>query len=187
LPEFSIERPVTVLMASLMAILLGAIAFVEIPVDLMPETEYPTLSINVSYPGVAPQEMETLVARPLEQALAGTPGAKRITSSTSEGRASVRLEFEYGQNLDEAAAEMRSRMERRRDTLPDEIEPPTLYKYDVSQYPIIYLTIASRRWTPRNCAISLKSTSSTGWSASRRGRLTRQRRSAAADPRQPFA
>ncbi len=143
LPEFSIERPVTVLMASLMAILLGAIAFVEIPVDLMPETEYPTLSINVSYPGVAPQEMETLVARPLEQSLAGTPGAKRITSSTSEGRASVRLEFEYGQNLDEAAAEMRNRMERRRDSLPDEIEPPTLYKYDVSQYPIIYLTISS--------------------------------------------
>jgi len=130
-------------MASLMAILLGAIAFVEIPVDLMPETEYPTLSVNVSYPGVAPQEMETLVARPLEQALAGTPGAKEITSSTSEGRASVRLEFEYGSNLDEAAAEMRSRLERRRDSLPEEIEPPTLYKYDVSQYPIMYLTVAS--------------------------------------------
>ena len=130
-------------MASLMAILLGAIAFLEIPVDLMPETEYPTLSINVSYPGVAPQEMETLVARPLEQALAGTPGAKEITSSTSEGRASVRLEFEYGSDLDEAAAEMRSRLERRRDSLPEEIEPPTLYKYDVSQYPIMYLTIAS--------------------------------------------
>ena len=60
--EFSIERPVTILMACLMAMLLGGIAFVEIPVDLMPETEYPTLSVNVSYPGVAPQEMETLVA-----------------------------------------------------------------------------------------------------------------------------
>ncbi|MBI1356135.1 MAG: MMPL family transporter [Acidobacteria bacterium] len=143
LPEFSIERPVTVLMACLMAILLGAIAFVEIPIDLMPETDYPTLSINVSYPGVAPQEMETLVARPLEQALAGTPGAEKITSSTSEGRASVRLEFAYGTDLDESAAEMRSRLERRRDALPEDIEPPTLYKYDVSQYPIMYLTIAS--------------------------------------------
>ena len=67
LPEFSINRPVTIVMACLMAILLGAIAFIEIPVDLMPETEYPTLSVNVGYPGVAPQEMETLVARPLDK------------------------------------------------------------------------------------------------------------------------
>ncbi|MEZ5394308.1 MAG: efflux RND transporter permease subunit [Bryobacterales bacterium] len=79
LPEFSIHRPVTVIMACLMAVLLGGIAFVEIPVDLMPETEYPTLSVNVGYPGVAPQEMETLVARPLEQALAATPGVEEIT------------------------------------------------------------------------------------------------------------
>ena len=143
LPEFSIKRPVTVVMACLMAILLGAIAFVEIPVDLMPETEYPTLSINVGYPGVAPQEMETLVARPLEQALAATPGVEEITSSSSEGRSSVRLRFGYGTNLDEAAAEMRSRLDRRRSSLPDDIEPPTLYKYDVSQYPIVYLTVSS--------------------------------------------
>ena len=126
-----------------MAMLLGAIAFVEIPVDLMPETEYPTLSVNVAYPGVAPEEMETLVARPLEQALASTPGVEEITSSSSEGRASVRLRFNYGTNLDEAAAEMRTRIDRRRNTLPDEMEPPTLYKYDVSQYPILYLTVAS--------------------------------------------
>ncbi len=143
LPEFSIRRPVTVLMAIIMAVLLGGIAFLEIPVDLMPETEFPTLSVNVGYPGVAPQEMETLVARPLEQALAATPGVKQITSSSSEGRASVRLEFAYGTNLDEAAAEMRSRLDRRRDNLPEDIEPPTLYKYDVSQYPIMYLTVAS--------------------------------------------
>jgi HAE1 family hydrophobic/amphiphilic exporter-1 len=130
-------------MACMMAMLLGGIAFVEIPVDLMPETEYPTLSVNVAYPGVAPQEMETLVARPLEQALAATPGVEETTSSSSESRASVRLRFAYGTDLDEAAAEMRSRIDRRRSTLPDEMEPPTLYKYDVSQYPIMYLTVAS--------------------------------------------
>jgi len=130
-------------MAALMAMLLGAIAFIEIPVDLMPETEYPTLSVNVGYPGVAPEEMETLVARPLEQALASTPGVEEITSSSSEGRASVRLRFAYGANLDEAAAEMRSRIDRRRTNLPDDMDPPMLYKYDVSQYPILYLTVAS--------------------------------------------
>jgi len=149
IPEFSIKNPVTILMAALMAMLLGGIAFVEIPVDLMPETEYPTLSVNVGYPGVAPEEMETLVARPLEQALASTPGVEEITSSSSEGRASVRLRFAYGANLDEAAAEMRSRIDRRRTNLPDDMEPPMLYKYDVSQYPILYLTVASPTMDPK--------------------------------------
>ena len=93
LPEFSISRPVTVLMGCLIALLLGGIAFVRIPVDLMPETEYPTISVNVGYEGVAPEEMETLVARPLEQALAASPGMEEITSSASEGRAGVRCRF----------------------------------------------------------------------------------------------
>ena len=68
LAEFSIRRPVTILMVCLVAILLGTIAFVQIPVDLMPEIEYPIISVNTGYEGVAPEEMETLIARPLEQA-----------------------------------------------------------------------------------------------------------------------
>ena len=143
LPEFSIHRPVTVLMGCLIAILLGVIAFLRIPVDLMPETEWPTISVNVGYPGVAPEEVETLLARPLEQALASAPGVEQITSSSSEGRASVRVQFAYGTNLDEAASDLRVRVDRRRSTLPDDIDPPTIYKYDVSQHPIMFLTVAS--------------------------------------------
>ena len=143
LPEFSIHRPVTVLMACTVAILLGLIAFVEIPVDLMPETEYPTISVNVGYEGVAPEEMETLVARPLEQTLASAPSIEEITSSSSEGRSSVRVRFAYGIDLDEAANDLRARIDRRRDSLPDDIDPPTLYKFDVSQFPVMFLTIAA--------------------------------------------
>ena len=143
LPEFSIHRSVTVLMGCLIAMLLGGIAFMRIPVDLMPETEYPTISINVSYEGVAPEEMETLVSRPLEQVLAAAPGLEEITSSSSEGRSSVRCRFAYGTDMDEAANDLRTRIDRRRSSLPDDIDPPTLYKYDVSQYPVMFLTVAS--------------------------------------------
>ena len=149
LPEFSIRRPVTVLMGALIAMLLGGIALKRIPVDLMPETEYPTISINVSYEGVAPEEMETLVARPLEQVLAAAPGVEEITSSSSEGRASVRCRFAYGTDMDEAANDLRTRIDRRRTTLPDDIDPPTLYKYDVSQYPVMYLTVAAADMDPK--------------------------------------
>ena len=143
LPEFSIQRPVTVIMACLMVVLLGAIAFLEIPVDLMPETEYPTISISAAYMGVAPHEMETLVARPLEQALASTPGLEQMKSTSSEGRAAVQLRFVYGTDLDEAASEMRTRLDRNRGKLPDDIEAPTLNKYDTAQSAIMYLAVSS--------------------------------------------
>ena len=143
LPEFSIRRPVTVLMAAMIAILLGAIAFVEIPVDLMPEVVYPTISVRAEYPGVAPEEMETLVVRPLEEAFSAAPGVEEITSSVYEGQTYVRVSFEYGSNMDEAANELRTRLDRRRRYLPEDMEPPTMYKYDSAQYPILYLTVSA--------------------------------------------
>lgn len=143
LPAFSIRRPVTVMMVTLIAILLGFVAFMGIPVDLMPETEYPTLTVSVDYPGVGPQEMENLIARPLEQSLSSTPGVEEITSSASEGNANVRVSFAYGSNLDEAANEVRTRIDRRRGTLPVDSSPPVIYKFDVSQFPIMFLTAAS--------------------------------------------
>jgi len=149
LPEFSIKRPVTVLMACLVCILLGGISFVEIPVDLMPEIDQPTLSINIDYPGVAPEEIETLIARPLEQIVSSAPGVERVTSTSSEGRASVRVEFVYGTDIDVATDEVRSRLDRGRRSLPDDIEPPFIFKFDVSQFPIMFITVASGDYGPK--------------------------------------
>ena len=149
LPEFSIQRPVTVAVFCLFAMLLGAIAFWKIPVDLMPETVYPTISARAEYPGVGPEEMETLVARPLEEAFSAAPGVKEITSTSSEGTAYVRVGFDYGFDLDEAANELRARLDRRRGDLPEDMEPPVMYKFDVSQFPIMFLTVASDDKDPK--------------------------------------
>ncbi len=149
LPEFSIKRPVTVLMAVMVCLLLGAIAFTEIPVDLMPEVNFPTLSITTDYEGVGPEEIETLISRPMEQIVAAAPGVERVTSTSSEGRSSVRVEFLYGMDIDVAADEVRSRLDRGRRTLPDEIEPPTIFKFDVTQFPIMFLTVATEDMDPR--------------------------------------
>ncbi len=149
LPEFSIKRPVTVLMACLVCILLGGISFLEIPVDLMPEIDQPTLSINIDYPGVAPEEVETLISRPLEQIVSSAPGVERVTSTSSEGRASVRVEFIYGTDIDVATDEVRSRLDRGRRALPDDIEPPFIFKFDVSQFPIMFITAASPDYGPK--------------------------------------
>jgi HAE1 family hydrophobic/amphiphilic exporter-1 len=149
LPEFSIRRPVTIAVFCLFAMLLGAIAFWKIPVDLMPETVYPTISARAEYPGVGPEEMETLVARPLEEAFSAAPGVKEITSTSAEGTAYVRVGFDYGVNLDEAANELRARLDRRRGDLPEDMEPPVMYKFDVSQFPIMFLTVAADDKDPK--------------------------------------
>ncbi len=149
LPEFSIKRPVTVLMAVMVSLLLGFIAFSEIPVDLMPEVNFPTLSITTDYEGVGPEEIETLISRPLEQIVSAAPGVERVTSTSSEGRSSVRIEFVYGTDIEVAADEVRSRLDRGRRTLPDDIEPPTIFKFDVTQFPIMFLTVATDDMDPR--------------------------------------
>ena len=143
IPAASIRRPVTVLMVTLILVLLGGISYSRLPVDLMPEIVYPTISVRAEYPGVAPEEMENLVARPLEEALSSAPGVERITSTSTEGNASVRVEFEHGVNLDEAANELRSRIDRRRQSLPEDMPPPIMYKFDVSQFPIMFLTVSA--------------------------------------------
>jgi HAE1 family hydrophobic/amphiphilic exporter-1 len=149
LPAFSIRRPVTTLMACVIAVLLGTIAFVKLPVDLMPEVVYPTLSVSAQYPGVAPEEMENLVTRPLEEAFSAAPGVEQITSTSTEGNSSIRVSFSYDTNLDEAADELRSRLDRRRRTLPEGMEPPVIYKFDVAQFPIMFLTVASTDMGPQ--------------------------------------
>jgi HAE1 family hydrophobic/amphiphilic exporter-1 len=149
LPEFSIRRPVTVTVFCLLAILLGAIAFVKIPVDLLPETIYPTISVRAEYPGAGPEEMETLVARPLEEAFAAAPGVEEITSNCTEGNANVRVGFSYGVDLDEAANELRTRLDRRRREMPEDMDPPLMFKFDISQFPIMFLTVNSSDMDPK--------------------------------------
>ena len=145
LARFSIRRPITIYMVTSIAILLGAISFWNLPVDLMPDIEFPTITVSTSYPGVAPEEMETLITRPIERAVSSAPGVEEIESTSSEGQSRVEVQFEWGTNLDEAANEVRTRVDRLRPILPEDAEPPSLFKFDVSQFPILFMAVSSDR------------------------------------------
>ncbi len=142
LSSASINRPITTYICCLVAVLLGYISFTRLPVDIMPETEFPTISVRTNYEGVGPEEIENIVTRPIERALASAPGVDRITSSSSEGTSSVRVLFDWGTDIDEAANEIRTRIDRVRGILPLEVEPPTIFKFDVSQFPVMYLALS---------------------------------------------
>jgi hydrophobic/amphiphilic exporter-1 (mainly G- bacteria), HAE1 family len=145
LPRFAIRRPITVYMMAAVAILLGAISFWLLPVDLMPDVEFPTITVFTEYTGVAPEEMETLITRPIERSVSSAPGVEEITATSAEGQSRVQVKFEWGTNLDEAANEVRTRIDRVRRSLPDDAEPPTLFKFDVSQFPILFMAVSSDR------------------------------------------
>jgi HAE1 family hydrophobic/amphiphilic exporter-1 len=141
IPRFAIHRPVTMFMISAVVTLLGFISLTRLPVDLMPEFEQPTLTVRTSYAGVGPLEMEELITRPMEQAVSAVPGLTRVESSSSEGNSQVRLNFEWGSDLSEAADEIRTRVDRMRNRLPEDADPPTIFKFDSNSQPIMQIGI----------------------------------------------
>ena len=141
IPRLAIQRPVTMFMISAVITLLGFLSLSRLPVDLMPEFEQPTLTVRVSYPGVGPLEMEELITRPIEQAVSAVPGLVRVQSSSSEGNSQVQLNFEWGQDLAEAADEVRTRVDRMRGRLPEEAAAPTIFKFDSNTQPIMQIGI----------------------------------------------
>src|SRR5688572_11721982 len=137
IPRIAIERPVTMFMISMVIILLGAISLTRLPVDLMPDMQMPTITVRVNYAGVGPLEMEELVTRPIEQAVSAVAGLERVDSTSSEGNANIRLNFVWGTDLAEAADEVRTRLDRVRGRLPEDADPPTVFKFDSTSMPIM--------------------------------------------------
>jgi len=98
--EFSIKRPIFVTMLILVVLVLGFISFTRLPIDLMPDITFPTLNVSTSYPNTAPEEMEQIITRPIEEALSSVPGVEEIFSTSSQGSSSVRVMFDWGTNLE---------------------------------------------------------------------------------------
>jgi len=141
IPRLAIHRPVTMFMISAVITLLGAISLTRLPVDLMPEFEQPTLTVRTTYTGVGPLEMEELITRPMEQGVSAVPGLTRVSSSSSEGNSQVQLNFEWGSDLAEAANEVRTRVDRMRNRLPEDADPPIIFKFDSNSQPIMQIGI----------------------------------------------
>jgi hydrophobic/amphiphilic exporter-1 (mainly G- bacteria), HAE1 family len=142
LADGAIRRPVLTGVVFLILIILGAISFVRLPVDLMPDVNWPAITVRTNYPGVGPEEIERLITEPIERGLGTVPGIEEIVSTSSEGSSMVRVSFTWGSDLGEAAEDIRSRLDRLRGTLPEDSEPPVIYKFDLSQFPIMFLGVS---------------------------------------------
>ena len=143
--DTSIRRPVATAMTFLAVIVVGAVSFYYLPVDLLPEIEYPRVTVYTNYPNVGPEEMEQIITDPIANAVSSVPNVERMTSSAEEGESRVNLEFAQGTDLDAAANDVRAALDRIRDDLPVEAEPPGIWKFDPNSQEIVSIAVESRR------------------------------------------
>lgn len=138
--RFVVERPVATWMVGIAAAVFGLVSYQRLPLNLMPDLAYPTLTVRTEVEGYAPEEVESQISRPIEEALATTPGLQELESRSRAGLSDVVLEFAWGANMDEAAQTARERLQTT--FLPEDASRPLILRYDPSQAPILRLGVA---------------------------------------------
>ncbi len=136
-------RPVAVLMVGAIPVMLGIVAFLRLPVALMPEVESPALSVEVGYPGVGPEKIEEIITRPLEESLSTVGGIEQLFSTSEEGKSKINIEFDRGVDLNRRALAVRDRVDPVIAGFPREVQPPIILRYDPSRRPIMIITLES--------------------------------------------
>ncbi len=140
--RFFVERPVFTTMMLLIAVAIGATAFLRLPVDLLPVIETPRLTVVTSHPNAAPAEIEDAITRPVEDVVSAVPGLEELRSTSAEGVSEVVMSFAWGTDLDAAANDVRDRLERILSDLPDEADRPRIRKFDTASSPILRVGVS---------------------------------------------
>lgn len=143
LSKFAVKRPVTITMLILIILLFGVISLSGLPIDLYPEIEVPVAIVMTTYSGAGPQEMETLVSKRIEEAVATVANIDKISSISSEGSSIVIAQFNFKTDMDFATLAMREKVDLVKGMLPDDANDPMVMKIDPNQTPIMEISISN--------------------------------------------
>ena len=141
--NISIRRPVFATMVIMSFMVLGVVSMTRLGIDLFPDVSFPFVNITVVYPGASPEEVETLVTKPIEDAVAGINGVKRVESRSSDSFSRVGVELRLEVDEQNAAAEVREKVAAIRNRLPRDIEDPTIVRFDVAALPIMTFAVGA--------------------------------------------
>ncbi|MFN4985418.1 MAG: efflux RND transporter permease subunit [Ignavibacteria bacterium] len=141
---FSIRRPVAATVVSLLIVLLGAVGASFLGVRQFPNVDPPNITVTTNYTGANADVIESQVTEPLEESINGIDGIKSLTSSSSDGRSTITVEFELGRDLEQAANDVRDRVERSKRQLPQDVDPPVVAKADANGNAILVMTVQSK-------------------------------------------
>ncbi len=142
LASAALKRPVTTVAATLAVVMLGAVSLARLPVSLLPDITLPVLTIRTLYPGAAATEASRLVAEPIEEAVASTPGLTDLRSVSRNGEVTTTLRFAWGTDMAQTVLLVRERLDNVRAQLPERAERPTLLTSDPGERPIAVLALS---------------------------------------------
>ncbi|MFP2768301.1 efflux RND transporter permease subunit [Oceanisphaera sp. KMM 10153] len=148
LSDLSISRPVLATVLSLMLCVFGLISFLELPLREMPDTTSPVVTVRTDYTGASAGVLEAQVTKRLEDELSGISGVKFISSSTSDGRSSITIEFDPARDLDNAVSDVREAVARASRSLPDDADAPVVTKDTGRNDVILWVTLRSTGMSP---------------------------------------
>ncbi|HET8646395.1 MAG TPA: efflux RND transporter permease subunit, partial [Vicinamibacteria bacterium] len=143
---FSVRRPVTVAMVTVAVVLFGLVSLQRLPLTLLPELSYPSLTVETKFAGAAPGEVETLITRPVEEAVGILAGVRRISSRSRPGLSQVTLEFAWGRDMSLASLDVRQKVDLV--TLPRQADKPTILRFDPASEPVLRLYLAAAAGQP---------------------------------------
>ena len=136
--QFSVTRPVAVTMRIAALVLLGIICLGKLPIDLLPRIQIPTISVSVSWPNTPPEDMEVQITRPIEQSVSTVQGLSLVSSTSQLGTTNVKVQFNYGVDLNQAALDVIQAVQRAQGRFPSDptISVPSVLKFDPNSLPI---------------------------------------------------
>ena len=149
LPKLAVQRPITFMMISIILIGFGLYGLNNLRLNLYPDVSFPTITVYSTYEGVAPEDIETLITRQIEEQVGSISGVRRVRSLSSQGASVVKLNFNWGTDLFVAETEVRKRLDMIRRGLPDDVDQPIVFSYDPNDEPILVLALTSSTRSPR--------------------------------------
>jgi HAE1 family hydrophobic/amphiphilic exporter-1 len=158
--DIAVKRPVTIWMFTFAIILFGMVSLSRLAINLLPELSYPTLTIRTDYIGAAPNEIEQLVSKPIEETIGVVKGVRTVTSNSKTGQSDVLLEFDWGTDMDLASLEVREKLDTLQ--LPLDIKKPLLLRFNPSLDPVMRFGLGGAKVIVTNDPASTKGSQQLG-------------------------
>src|SRR5262245_12926115 len=140
--DFAIRRPVITVVTMLALVVFGLVSLVLLQTDEFPDVAVPLVVVAVPYPGASPDNVQREIIDPIEEAISGLSGVKKVTSNALDGYGTILVEFTYQKDLQEATQEIRDEINEIRNDLPPEMKEPVLTRVNPTDFPILSLAVA---------------------------------------------
>ena len=144
----AVNKPISTMMVFLAILVLGVASYIQLPVDQYPKMDPPYITVMATYPGANASDIEENVTKILEDQLNSVDELKELTSISYDNLAVISLEFEWEANLDEASNDVRDAVDKAMNSLPDDIDRPTIMRFSTSSMPILIYAVTAKESYP---------------------------------------